>query len=135
MPTASPAVSAVPNMAYTAEDEGVATLIRAGAEVAIPQLELLSDIDPSKLEDLFVPLGTWITGQLADVDAYTPSSCTAAAVAAYVEGIDYYDDLRKTFLGWRDWGANGRPFAPGAPRQVVALLEEALAELDAHCPA
>jgi hypothetical protein len=119
---------------YTAEDLEIARVIRAGADEAIPQLERIRDMDPSKLEDLFLPLGTWITSQMADIEAFTPSSCTAAAVAAFVDGIEYYDDLRKTFLGWRDWGANGRPFAPAAPHQVVVLLEAALAELEAHCP-
>jgi hypothetical protein len=120
---------------YTADDEEIARLITAGAEEAIPQLKLLNAMDPGKLEDLFLPLGTWIDGQKAGVEAYTPSSCTAGAVQLFQEGMDAYDDIRQTFLAWRDWGANGHPFSRGAPPQAVAILEAARAELEARCPA
>lgn len=134
-PTAPPTATPVPNTVYTADDEEIAKLIRAGADEAIPQLKLLNDMDPGQLEDRFLPLGVWITSQKAGVEAYTPSSCTTAAVALFIKGMDRYDDMRKRFLAWRDWGAHGHAFAVGAPGQAVATFEEALVELEAHCPA
>jgi hypothetical protein len=129
-PTARPVLDSVP----TADDKEIAKLIRAGAEAAIPQLKLLNDMDPSRLEDLFLPLDTWITNQMAAIEAYTPSSCTATASTLFVDGMDAYDDIRQTFMDWRDWGAHGHPFSPGAPRLAVAMFEEALAELEVNCP-
>ncbi|MGP1675073.1 MAG: hypothetical protein ACTS8Z_07665 [Candidatus Limnocylindrales bacterium] len=120
---------------YTADDEEIAKLIRAAADEAIPQLKLLNDMDPSKLEDLFVPLGVWIESQTAGVEALTASSCTATAVALFLKGMDAYDDIRELFMAWRDWGAHGNAFPPGAPRSAAASIEEARAELELHCPA
>ncbi|HEV2951673.1 MAG TPA: hypothetical protein VGZ51_06195, partial [Actinomycetota bacterium] len=102
---------------------------------AIPDLKLLNDMDPSKLEDQFLPLGEWITSQKAGVEAYTASSCTNAAVEQFIDGIDQYDAIRKQFLAWRDWGAHGHAFPVAAPGQAVIAFEQALAELEAHCPA
>jgi len=133
-PSAPPTASPVPATAYTADDEEIATRIREGAEEAIPQLKLLNGMDPGKLEDLFLPLAAWIADQRAAVAAITPSSCTAGAVELFIEGLDAYDDIRETFMGWRDWGAHGHPFPRGAPPQAVAILEEAVAELEVHCP-
>ena len=133
-PTAPPTARPVLDTVYTADDQEIARLIRAGAETAIPQLKLLNDMDPSRLEDLFLPLGTWITNQMAGIEAYTPSSCTAAAKALFVDGMDAYDDIRQTFLDWRDWGAHGRPFPFAAPRLTVEMFEEALAKLKVNCP-
>ena len=132
-PTARPTATPAPNADYTTEDEEIAKLIKAGAEEAIPQLRQLNDMDPSKLEDLFIPLDAWITSQKAGVDAYTPSSCTSAAVALFIEGMDRYDDIRQKFLAWRDWGANGHAFPVAAPGQAVVTLDEAVVELEAHC--
>jgi hypothetical protein len=122
------------NSLPTADDQEIARLIRAGAEAAIPQLKVLNDMDPSRLEDLFLPLDIWITNQMAGIEAYTPSNCTAAANTLFVDGMDAYDDIRQTFMDWRDWGAHGHPFSPGAPRLAVAMFEEALAELEVNCP-
>lgn len=130
-PTATPELATV----YTADDEEIAKLIRAGADEAIPQLKGLRAMDPSKLEGLFLPLLVWITGQKAGVAAYTPSSCTAAAAALFIDGLDQYDAIRKQFLAWRDWGASGHAFPVAAPGQAVVTFEEALVELEAHCPA
>jgi hypothetical protein len=132
-PTASPTASAAVDVVYTADDEQIAKLIEAGADEAITQLRLLNDMDPDKLEDLFVPLGTWITAQRAGIEALTPSSCTASAVTAFMEGMDAYDSIREKFLAWRDWGAHGHAFPPGAPREAAAMFETALLELEAHC--
>jgi len=134
-PTATPSATPVANTVYTADDQAIATLIMAGADEAITQLKLLNDMDPDQLEDQFLPLGTWITSQKAGLAAYTPSNCTTAAVALFIEGIDRYDAIREQFLAWRDWGAHGHAFPVGAPRQTVEIFEEALVELEAHCPA
>jgi hypothetical protein len=134
-PTAPPTATPVPNTVYTPDDEEIAKLIRAGTDEAIPQLKLLNDADPDKLEDLFLPLLVWITSQKEGVETYKPSSCTTAAVALFIEGMDRYDDIREKFLAWRDWGAHGNAFPVGAPGQAVATFEEALVELEAHCPA
>jgi hypothetical protein len=130
-----PAPSPMTNGIYSAADEAIAALVRAGAHEAIPRLQRLYAMDPSQLEDLFVPLGTWIASQRTSVAAITPSGCTADAVARFIAGMDAYDDMRKKFLAWRDWGAHGHAFHPEAPRQAAALLEEALVELEAHCAA
>jgi hypothetical protein len=142
-PSVSPPVapvSAVPTATleqtvYTPDDEQIATVIRAAVDEAIPQLKALNRSDPSALEDLFLPLGEWIAATQAAVEAHAPSSCTADAVELFLDGLDQYDDIREKFLEWRDWGANGNAFPPGAPNVAVAMFEEALVELDAHCPA
>ncbi len=134
-PTASPSATTVTSTAYTADDDEIAKLIRAGAAEAIPDLKLLNDMDPGKLEDQFLPLGDWITSQKAGVAAYTASSCTMAAVEQFVDGIDQYDAIRKQFLAWRDWGAHGHAFPVAAPGQAVIAFEQALVELEAYCPA
>ena len=134
-PTASPTATTVTSTVYTADDHEIAKLIRAGAAEAIPVLKLLNDMDPSKLEDQFLPLGEWITSQKAGIEAYTASSCTTAAVEGFVDGIDQYDAIRKKFLAWRDWGGSGHAFPVAAPGQAVVAFEKALAELEAHCPA
>ncbi len=125
----------LPASAFTPDDEQIATLIEAGAAEAIPQLKQLNKSDPSRLVKLFEPLGAWIAEQEADVTGFTPSACTASAVTLYIDGIDAYDAIRKEFLAWKDWGAHGNAFAPGAPNQIVALLEEALDELGTYCHA
>lgn len=130
-PAASPALVAT----YTADDEEIAKLVRAGADEAIAQIKLLNKMDPGTLEDVFLPLGTWIADTTARVDRYSPSSCTETAAALFVEAMDAYDDIRQTFLEWRDWGAHGHPFSPGAPPLIVKDLEAAVAELMVHCPA
>ncbi len=134
-PPTVPPLTPVPATAYSADDEEIAKLIRAGAEEAIPQLKLLNGMDPSKLEGLFLPLDVWITSQRAGVEAYTPTSCTAAALERFNEGLDGYDAIRKQFLAWRDWGAQGHAFPVAAPGQAVLAFEAALVELEAHCPA
>jgi hypothetical protein len=133
-PTPSPASTIVESTTYTEDDEQIATLIRAGADEAIPQLKALNKSDPGKLEDLVLPLGDWITSQRAGVDALAPSSCTAPAVKLFLTGIDQYDAIRKKFLEWRDWGAQGHAFPVAAPGQAVKTFEAALAELEANCP-
>ena len=64
-PTASPSASPVVSTVYTADDEEIAKLIRAGAAEAIPDLKGLNEMDPSKLEGQFLPLGEWLTSQRA----------------------------------------------------------------------
>ena len=130
-PTPSPVVNGV----YTTTDEAIAALLRAAAGEAIPRLKRVNGMDPGQLEDLFVSLGIWITDQRTGVQAYSPSGCTADAVATFTEALDAYDDIRKRFIAWRDWGAHGHAFHPEAPRQAAALFEEALLELTAHCTA
>jgi hypothetical protein len=134
-PTAPPTATTVISTVYTADDDEIAKLIRAGAAEAIPDLKLLNDMDPSKLEDQFLPLGEWITAQKAGLEAYTASSCTTVAVELFIDGIDQYDAIRKQFLAWRDWGANGHAFPVAAPGQAVVAFEKALVELEARCPA
>ncbi len=133
-PTPTPAPTASPNTVYTADDTAIAKLIRAGADEAIPQLKVLNDMDPSKLTDLFRPLGDWIADQQAGIAAHTPSTCTTAAAALFLKGLDQYDTIRGQFLAWRDWGAHGHAFPVGAPREAVATFDEAMVELEAHCP-
>src|SRR5688500_16707447 len=127
-PTTPPSATPEAATVYTADDEQIARLIRAGADEAVPELKALNDMDPSQLEDQFLPLGVWITSQRAGIEAYTPSSCTAAAAELFIEGIDAYDTIRKQFLAWRDWGANGHAFPVAAPGQAVLRFEESLAE-------
>lgn len=134
-PTLPPSPTPVANTVYTAEDEEIAKLIRAGADEAIPQLKLLRNMDPAERTELFLPLLGWITSQKAGVEAYTSSNCTTAAVELFIEGMDRYDDMRAKFLEWRDWGAHREPFAIGAPSQAVETFEESLAELETNCPA
>lgn len=90
-------------------------------------------MDPSKQVALFEPLGAWISQQVTDLEAYDPSSCTAMAVSLYLDGMDQYDDIRKRFLAWKDWGANGHAFSVAAPRAIATTLKKAVAELEAHC--
>jgi hypothetical protein len=131
--SASAPEPATTEVAPTAGDEEVAALIKAGVETAVPQLRSLNDLDPSKLQDLFVPLGAWITDQISAVEAYDAGTCSGEAVTLYVDGLDAYDDIRQTFLAWKDWGAHGRPFPAGSPREIAATLEKALAELEVDC--
>jgi hypothetical protein len=133
--TPQPSATAVTSTVYTADDVQIAKLIKAGATEAIPDLKALNDMDPSKLEDQFLPLGEWITAQKAGIAAYTASSCTTGAVELFIDGLDQYDAIRKQFLAWRDWGAQGHAFPVAAPGQAVIAFEEAIVELDAHCPA
>jgi len=132
-PPAVPTPLPVSDGVYSANDRRIAELVTASAGQAIPHLKGLNVKDPGQLEDLFIPLGTWIADQRTSVEAFTPSDCTAVAVARFIEGMDAYDDIRKRFLAWRDWGAHGNAFHPEAPRQAAALLEEAVVELGAHC--
>jgi hypothetical protein len=118
---------------FTPDDEEIARIISGAVDEAIPQLKVLNDSDPSKLEDLFVPLGDWITSQRTSVESMTPSSCTVEAVALFEDGLDQYDAIRKKFLAWRDWGANGNAFPPGAPREAADTLQAAVDELGATC--
>lgn len=134
-PSAAPTPTVVISTVYTADDDEIAKLVKAGAEEAIPDLKALNDMDPSKLEDQFLPLGEWIASQRAGLEAFTASSCTAPAVELFNDGIDQYDAIRKQFLAWRDWGAQGHAFPVAAPGQAVIAFEKAVVELDAHCPA
>jgi hypothetical protein len=134
-PTAAPTATTVTSTVYTADDDEIAKLIRAGATEAIPDLKALNDMDPSKLEGQFLPLGEWITSQRAALEAFTATTCTASAVELFHDGIDQYDAIRKQFLAWRDWGAQGHAFPVAAPGQAVIAFEKALVELDATCPA
>jgi hypothetical protein len=118
----------------TPEDEQLAKLIRAGAADAIPQLQVLNDMDPSKQVHLFEPLGIWIDEQRTGLAALTSSTCTSDAVEIYLDALTQYDRIRKKFLAWKDWGAHGFAYSPAAPRFTVATIEEALAQLDATCP-
>ena len=77
--------------------------------------------------------GSRVSGR--GVAAYTASSCTTAAVELFHDGLDQYDAIRKQFLAWRDWGAQGHAFPVAAPGQAVIAFEQALVELDAKCPA
>jgi hypothetical protein len=132
-PSVPPSASPVANTVFTPDDEEISKVVTSAVDEALPQLKVLNDTDPSKLEDLFVPLGDWITTQRADVEALTASSCTAEAVDLFEDGLAQYDAIRKKFLAWRDWGANGNAFPPGAPREASDTLQAAVDELDAHC--
>ena len=128
-PSASPVLSTV----YTADDTAIAELIKTGVEEATPQLKGLADMDPSQMEGLFLPLGAWITEQRTGLEAYTPTSCTAGAVELFDDGLAQYDAIRQKFLAWRDWGATGRAYPAGAPRETRETFEAAVAELEATC--
>jgi hypothetical protein len=133
-PSAPPSASPVLSTVYTADDTEIAKLIKAGVEEATPQLKGLADMDPGQMEVLFLPLGMWITEQREGLGAYTPTSCTAGAVALFSDGLDQYDAIRQKFMAWRDWGANGRAYPPGAPREARETFAAAVAELEATCP-
>ena len=132
-PSAPPSASPIANTTFTADDEKIAQIVTSAVDEAIPQLKVLNDTDPSKLEDLFLPLGDWITTQRSELTALQASSCTADAVELFEEGLAQYDAIRNKFLAWRDWGANGNAFPPGAPREASDTLRAAVDELDAHC--
>ena len=134
-PTAPSSVAPSLNTVFTADDEELATLIKAGVDEAIPQLKVLNDMDPQKLEDLFLPLDIWITAQREGVAAYTASNCTSDALELFIDGMVQYDDIREKFMAWRDWGAQGHAFPVGAPGAAIRTFEAALVELEAHCPA
>jgi hypothetical protein len=141
-PVASPSPSTAPTSTgpvitteYTPEDEQIAELINAGVDEAVPRLRGLNDMDPEEQLELFEPIGIWLTAQRADVADLTPSSCTVEAVALYLDGIRQFDAIRQKFLAWKDWGAQGHAYPPGAPRVAADTLEEAAAELQATCPA
>jgi hypothetical protein len=133
--SAHPSATPVFSTTYTSDDEQIAALIRAGVDEAVPQLRLLNDSDPSELQELFGPMGEWISSQVTGVAAYTPSSCTSTAVALFLDGMAQYDAIRKQFLAWRDWGAHGHAFPPAAPPQAAKTLEAAVVELTAQCTA
>jgi hypothetical protein len=132
-PSVPPSASPVANTTFTADDEAIATIVKTAVDEAIPQLKVLNDTDPDKLEDLFLPLGDWITARRTDVEALTASNCTTDAVELFEDGLAQYDAIRKKFLAWRDWGANGNAFPPGAPREASETFTAAVDELDAHC--
>ena len=135
-PSASHPASASPasSSRYTADDERVATLIETGVAAAVPQLRVLNKTDPSKQVAFFEPVGTWIAAEKAALAALTPSTCTAPAVELFTDALKQYDTMREKFLAWKDWGAHGHAYSPGAPMAAVRTLQDALAELDAHCP-
>ena len=132
-PSAPPSPSAANNTVFTPDDAEIATLITSAADEAVPQLAGLNDSSPGKLEGLFLPLGEWISAQRTAVEALTPSNCTEAAVDLFEDGLSQYDGIRKKFLAWRDWGANGNAFPPGAPREASDSFKAAVDELSAHC--
>ena len=132
-PSAPPSASAATSTVFTPDDEEIATLITSAVDEAVPQLSVLNDSDPSKLEDLFLPLGEWISAQRTGVEALSPSSCTTEAVELFEDGLSQYDAIRKKFLAWRDWGANGNAFPPGAPRETSDTFKAAVEQLSAHC--
>lgn len=132
-PSVAPSPTAVARTTFTADDRRLASLIRAGASEAVPRLRVLSDMDPSRLALLFDPLGTWLKEQKAAVTALTASTCTTAAVELFLDGINQYDSIRKKFLAWRDWGIHGHAFTAKAPLDAADTLEDAVAELGAHC--
>ena len=101
-PTAAPTATPTANTVYTDDDEKIAELIKAGAAEAIPELKELREMDPEERSVLFLPLLEWITSQMAGVEALTASTCTADAVALFLEGMEQYDSMRKRFLAWRD---------------------------------
>ena len=136
-PAPTPSTASAPPVVrttFTKDDEALAVLIRDGAATAIPQLKLLMDLAPQKQVPLFEPLGVWIGKQRASIKALTPSTCTEEAVAIYLDAISQFDHMRKKFLAWKDWGAHGNAYAPGAPRVAIETIQDALAELDATCP-
>ena len=79
----------------------------AGAGEAIPQLKGLNAQGPRPTGGPVRSARHLDPDQRAGVEAYTASDCTAVAVARFIEGMDAYDDIRKRFLAWRDWGATG----------------------------
>jgi hypothetical protein len=132
-PTARPSATALAATAYAGDDAAIATVVRDGVTVAVGQLRDLDDNDPDKLQTLFTPLGSWISARESAIEALTPSTCTAEAVELFLDGLRQYDDIRKDFNAWRDWGAHGHPFAPVAPRLAVETFEQAVAALIATC--
>ena len=134
-PATTPSPSRTPEIrtTYSPDDERIAEVIRAAVADAIPELKALNAMDPSTQVELFEPLGAWITEQKASLAPLTPSSCTAPAVESFDDGLAQYDDIRKRFLAWKDWGAHGRAYSLAAPGRISATLQEAVAELDATC--
>lgn len=131
---APPSAGPVSSTRYTADDRQVATLIEDGAAVAIPQLRILNKTEPAKQVAFFEPVGTWIASEKAGLAGLAPTTCTAPAAALFTDALKQYDTMRRKFLAWKDWGAHGHAYSPGAPMAAVRTLEDALAELDAHCP-
>lgn len=135
-PTSTPRAtpSPAPATPNTADDAAIADAIRAGVAEAIPELERLNKMDPSSQVKLFEPLGAWIDRQQQAVAASSAGGCAAEAVELFLDGLDAYDDIRERFLAWKDWGAHGRAYPPGAPREIATTLKQATAALEASCP-
>jgi hypothetical protein len=130
-PTPAAAATIGPDSTFTAEDEEIAKLVKAGADEAIPKLALLPDMDVSQLTDALLDVRAWVNAQKMGVAAFSPGVCTAGAVALFTKGMDRYSDIAEEFLAWREWGAVGHPYPLGAPAQAVASLEDAVLELEA----
>ena len=133
-PATSLPSSPVTDVVYTAADQEIAELMTAAAGQAIPVFKGLNVMDPSHLEDLGKPLGTWIADSSAPPSRRTPRATarrwpwrgsSKAWTPTTTSG--------SLFLAWRDWGAHGDAFHPEAARQAAVLLEDALVELEAHC--
>lgn len=135
-PTSEPSatLSPAPAISNAADDAAIADAIRAAVAEAIPELERLNKMDPSSQVKLFEPLGAWIGRQQQAVAASTANGCTAEAVELFLDGLDAYDDIRERFLAWKDWGAHGHAYPPGAPREIATTLKQATAALEASCP-
>ena len=134
-PSPSPTATMVTSTVYTADDDEIAKLVRAGAAEAISISRRSTTWTRASWKASSCPLanGSPVSGRGSRRSPAT--SCTAPAVELFHDGLDQYDAIRKQFLAWRDWGAQGHAFPVAAPGQAVIAFEQAVVELDATCPA
>ena len=119
---------------YTTDDVAIAKIIKDSADAAVPPLGKVATMSLEKQLALFQPAIPWIKDQVGQVQALSPSACTADAVGLFKEGMRRYQNLAQDFLDWREWGAAGLPYTLSVPKRVAKLLSDAVVALEAHCP-
>jgi len=134
-PTSAPSPTAAPATTYTEDDRQIAELVRSISADAKVSLAALKGMSLDKQLPALQPVPKWVNERKAEVDAFTPSGCTEAAVLLFFRGLDKYSDIAEKFLAWREWGVIGDPYPRNMPMQATDYLTKAQAELTATCPA
>ncbi len=133
-PTAAPSPTAAAATTYTEDDRQIAELVRSISADAKVSLAALKGMSLDKQLPALQPVPKWVNARKAEVDAFTPSGCTEAAVLLFFRGLDKYSDIAEKFLAWREWGVVGDPYPRNMPMQAAAFLDDALEALVATCP-
>jgi len=133
-PTTAPSPTAAPATTYTEDDRQIAELVRSISADAKVSLAALKGMSLDKQLPALQPVPKWVNERKAEVDAFTPSGCTEAAVLLFFRGLDKYSDIAEKFLAWREWGVVGAPYPRNMPMQATAFLDDAVEGLVATCP-